>query len=314
MEELEAHRPALVGHCYRMLGSAVDADDAVQEVMVRAWRHRDSLAEDAKLGAWLHRIATRVCLTALAERHRRTRPMVEQPAGTPTTELTTREASHWIEPIPDALVIPDGATPLQQVTLRERVRLAFVTALQQLPPKQRAALLLVEVVGLSATETADALETSVPSVNSALQRARAKLEQLGEAPSGAQLTDSQRALVDRFVAAFVDYDPDQLTALMHEDAALSMPPYELWLQGHESLREWFRTRGSGCHGSRLVPTSANGSPAFLHYRAADDGGHAAWALVVLELRGERIEEMANFLDVEAIFPLFDAPLRLPPTR
>ena len=140
------------------------------------------------------------------------------------------------------------------------------------------------------------------------------MEQLGEPSTGAELTEAQRALVDRFVDAFEAYDPDRLTELMHEDAALSMPPYELWLRGHESLREWFRTRGGGCHGSRLVPTRANGSPAFLQYRAAAGGGHEAWALVVLEVREDRIEEMANFLDVEAVFPLFGAPLLLPPTR
>lgn len=308
--ELQRHRPMILGHCYRMLGSVVDADDAAQETMIRAWRHRDALAEQASLGAWLHRIATNVCLTALAERQRRTRPMVERPAGTPRDELTTREAACWIEPVPDARIIPPDTDPQQQVALRERVRLAFVTALQQLPPKQRAALLLVEVVGLSAAEAAETLETSVPSINSALQRARAKLEGLGEAGSGQELSPSQRDLVDRFSSAFENYDPDALTALMHEDAVLSMPPYELWLQGHDSMREWFRTRGAGCHGSRLVPTRASGSPAFLHYRQGENGELRAWALIVLELRGNRIAEMANFLDTEAIFPAFDAPLVL----
>jgi RNA polymerase sigma-70 factor, ECF subfamily len=310
--ELERHRPAIVGHCYRMLGSVVDADDATQETMVRAWRHRDALFERAALGSWLHRIATNVCLTALSQRQRRTRPIVETPAGTPSDPLTTREAACWIEPIPDSRVIPPDADPHEQVILRERVRLAFVTALQQLPPRQRAALLLVEVVGLSAAEVAAALETTVPSINSALQRARTKLEALGEAGSGHELNPAQQDLVNRFVAAFEDYDPDALTALMHEDAVLSMPPYELWLQGVDHLKQWFRARGSGCHGSRLLPTRASGSPAFLQYRLDEDGRHRAWALVVLELRGGRIAEMANFLNTETIFPAFDAPLTLPP--
>jgi RNA polymerase sigma-70 factor, ECF subfamily len=309
--DLERLRPAIVGHCYRMLGSVGDADDATQETLVRAWRHREGLAERATLRAWLHRIATNVCLTALAERQRRTRPMVERPAGTPNDELTTREAAYWIEPIPDDWVISADADPQERITLRERVRLAFVTALQQLPPRQRAALLLVEVVGMSAAEAAEALEITVPSINSALQRARAKLDNLGEAGSGRDLTRAQLELVERFVSAFEHYDPEALTALMHEDAALSMPPYELWLQGHDALQEWFRIRGGGCHGSRLIPTRACGSPAFLQYRQGEDGRHRAWALVVLELRGDRIAEMANFLDTEAIFPAFGAPLVLP---
>lgn len=309
--ELQRYRPAIVGHCYRMLGSIADADDATQETLVRAWRHRDTIEDPGRVKAWLHRIATNVCLTALAQRQRRSRPVVERPAGTPHDELTTREHAAWLEPIPDERVIPPDADPQETVTLRERVRLAFVTALHQLPPKQRAALLLVEVVGLSAAEAAETLETTVPSINSALQRARAKLETLGEAGSGHELSASQRELVDRFLSAFTQYDPDALTALMHEDAALSMPPFELWLSGHESLREWFRTRGAGCHGSRLVPTRACGSPAFLHYRLGDDGLHRAWALIVLELRGDRIAEMANFLDTESIFPAFGAPLVLP---
>lgn len=310
-DDIEAHRLALTGHCYRMLGSAVDADDAVQETMVRAWRHRESIEERAAIGAWLHRIATNVCLTALSERQRRTRPMVEAPAGSPHNELTTRDSSHWIEPIAETAVIPADASPERRITLRERVRLAFVTALHQLPPRQRAALLLVEVVGLSAAETAEALETTTPAINSALQRARARLEGLGEAGSGAPLTAVQETLVDRFLEAFEHYDPDQLIALMHEDAVLSMPPYEIWLQGRHSLREWFRLRGGGCAGSRLVPTRASGSPAFLQYRLGDDGHHRAWALIVLELRGDRIAEMANFLDVESIFARFGAPLELP---
>lgn len=309
-DDLERHRPAIVGHCYRMLGSVCDADDATQETLVRAWRHRETLAERERLGAWLHRIATNVCLRALEQRQRRTRPTVERPPGTPNDPLTTREHAAWLEPIPDDRVIAPGTDPLQQVTLRERVRLAFVTALHQLPARQRAALLLVEVVGLSATETAEALETTVAAVNSALQRARGKLEQLGDARSGEDLTPSQHELVDRFVAAFVHYDPDALTALMHEDAALSMPPYELWLQGHDAMREWFRLRGGGCDGSRLVPTRASGSPGLLQYRRADDGSYRAWALIVLELRGDRIAEMANFLDTESIFPAFGAPLVL----
>ncbi len=309
VEDLETHRRALAGHCYRMLGSATDADDAVQETMVRAWKNLERFEGRSSLKGWLHRIATNVCLDALAERKRRTRPQLMGSVGTPADELHTRERTHWIEPVPEAMVVEPEADPAERALQRQQVRLAFVTALQALPPKQRAALLLVELVGSSAAEAAETLQTSVPALNSALQRARATLTKPTEL---APLDDAHRALFDRYVEAFERYDVDALTALMHEDATLSMPPYRLWLQGKESIAAWLTGRGIGCKGSRLVRTFASGSPAFGQYRPAADGGHEPWALVVLELRDGGVAEMVSFLDTETLFPLFGLPARLPP--
>ena len=314
VEELEAHRAAIAGHCYRMLGSASDADDAVQETMVRAWRNLERFEGRASLHTWLHRIATNVCLDALADRKRRTRPITDGPRGTVHDELQARERVHWIEPIPDAMVLPAEGDPGERAVQRQQVGLAFVTALQALPPKQRAALLLVELVGCSAKEAAAVLETSVPAFNSALQRARATLAEREEAPpaAGVELDAEQKELLARYLEAFERYDVDALTALMHEDATLSMPPYTLWLQGAEAIRAWLGGRGIGCKGSRLLATAACGAPAFAQWRPAESGsGHDAWAIIVLHLRGSRIADMVSFLDVETHFPLFGLPLHLP---
>jgi RNA polymerase sigma-70 factor (ECF subfamily) len=313
--QLEEHRTALTGHCYRMMGSAVDADDAVQETMVRAWRGLERFDGRASLRTWLYRIATNVCLDMLAEGSRRARPMESGPAGTADDVLDALPRTHWLEPVPDARVLPAGADPLELAVLRQSIRLAFVAALQHLPPRQRAALLLAEVVGWSAAEIAEGLDTSVASVNSALQRARATLErrEVAEvAAAGEALSDVQLELVDRYVDAFLRYDVDALVALLHEDAILSMPPYTLWLRGHDAIRTWLLGRGAGCRGSRLVPTAACGSPAFGHYRAAGpEDGFRPWALIVLELSGERIAAWNSFLDTEALFPLFGLPRHLP---
>lgn len=311
--DLETHRAALTGHCYRMLGSAADADDAVQETMIRAFRSLDRFEGRASLKTWLYRIATNVCLDSLSQRSRRTRPFEEGPVGTVDDALTERPRTHWLEPVPDASVFPADSDPSEIAALRQSVRLAFVAALQHLPPRQRAALLLVEVLGCSAAEAAETLETTVASVNSALQRARATLAERDidlDAPPRA-LTEEQSRLVARYVDAFERYDVDGLTALLHEDATLSMPPYTLWLRGHEDIRAWLLGRGLGCRGSRLVPTAANGLPAFGQYRLGADGVHRPWALAVLELAGERIASWNSFLDTETLFPRFGLPPELP---
>jgi RNA polymerase sigma-70 factor (ECF subfamily) len=196
--------------------------------------------------------------------------------------------------------------------LRQTVRLAFVAALQHLPPRQRAALLLAEVVGWSAAEIAATLETSVPAVNSALQRARATLQARGVRPEPALLPEHHEALLARYVEAFEAYDVDRLTSLLREDAVLSMPPYTLWLRGREAVARWFLGRGVGCRGSRLVPTAASGSPAFGQYRPPTEPGgpHRPWSLVVLELSGDRIASMTHFLDTETLFPRFGLPAEL----
>src|SRR5690606_23175567 len=307
--QLEQHRAALTGHCYRMLGSIVDADDAVQETMVRAWRSLDRFEGRASLRRWLYRIATNVCLDALADRARRVRPMAERPSGTVDDALIERPARDWIEPIPDAAALPDDADPAELAILRESIRLAFVAALQYLPARQRAALLLTEVLGWSAAEVAECLETSVPAINSALQRARATIASRQVRPA-APLSPAQVELVDRYVAAFERYDVDGLTALLRDDAILSMPPFTLWLRGPETIRGWLLGRGAHCRGSRLLPTAACGAPAFGQYRPDPSGGHRAWALIVLELDGDRVSAWNTFLAVEALFPRFGLPLSL----
>jgi RNA polymerase sigma-70 factor (ECF subfamily) len=309
--QLEKHRAALTGHCYRMLGSAVDADDAVQETMVRAWRSLDRFDGRSSLRTWLYRIATNVCLDALADRSRRERPVEEGPAGSVEDPLEVRPRTHWLEPVPDARAVPVDVDPAERAVLRQSIRLAFVAALQHLPPKQRAALLLTDVLGWSAAEVAESLDTTVAAVNSALQRARATLAARDLGDARGSLSDAQAELLDRYVAAFERYDVDALTALLHEDVTLSMPPYTLWLRGPEAIRAWLLGRGSGCRGSRLIPTAASGSPAFAQYRPAAQGGHEAWGLIVLELAGDRISGWTTFLDTESLFPRFGLPLALP---
>jgi RNA polymerase sigma-70 factor (ECF subfamily) len=308
--DLELHRSALTGHYYRMLGSAFDAEDAVQEAMVRAWKALNRFDGRSSLRTWLYKIATNVCLDALSARSRRARPIEEGPAGTVDDELETRPGAHWLEPLPDARFLPSDANPFETVALRQSTRLAFVAALQHLPPRQRAALLLSEVLGWSAQEIAESLEMSVAAVNSALQRARATLAAKNVSASAEPLSDAQAALLEKYVDAFHEYDVDALVALMREDATLSMPPYTLWLQGQEAIRSWLLGRGSGCRGSRLIRTEACGSPAFAQYRRSADGSHHPWSLTLLELDGGRISAWNAFLDTERLFPLFGLPRTL----
>ena len=305
---LEQYRPALTGHCYRMLGSVLDAEDAVQEAMLRAWKALDRFDERSSLKTWLYRIATNVCLDTLssAER-RRLRPVdtTDEP-GQVREDMTLpqRPRETWVEPIPDAMALPAEADsdPEERAILRESIRLAFVAALQYLPPRQRAALLLTQVLNFSAAEAAETLEMSVASVNSALQRARATLEARNPAVVPRVLSEEQRTLVSRYMAAFEAYDVKALTALLHEEATLSMPPYDLWLRGHESIAAWLLGFGIGCKGSRLVPVAAcGGTPAFAQYR---DGGATPWALILLEMDDTRITGMTSYLDVETLFPRF----------
>ena len=302
--QLETYRPALIGHCYRMLGSAFDAEDAVQDTMVRAWRSLDRFDGRSSLRTWLYRIATNVCLDALGDRARRVRPMEERAAGSIDDPLETRPRTHWLEPIPDARALPSDADPFELTALRQSTRLAFVAALQRLPPRQRAALLLTEVLGWSAAEVAESLETSITAVNSAVQRARATLGNRDSGSAEGALTDAQLMLLERYVDAFHRYDVDDLVALLREDATLSMPPYTLWLRGRDAIRGWLLGRGIGCRGSRLVRTAACGSPAFGQYHPGPDGTLEPWAIIVLELTEDRIAAWNSFLDTEKLFPLF----------
>jgi len=307
---LEDHRRELTGYCYRMLGSAFEAEDAVQETMLRAWRSLDRFEGRAALKSWLYRIATNVCLDMLNGKERRIRPLELGPPGTIDSPLTTRSEATWLEPVPDGRVLPSDGDPAQVAEERETLRLAFVAALQHLPPQQRAVLILREVLRWRANEVAELLETSVASVNSSLQRARAALEATEITPSEPlePLDEEQQQLLQRYVDAFQRYDMDALTALLHEDAKQTMPPYEMWLQGSEEILRFWMGPGAGCRGSILIPTVANGLPAFGQYRPSGPGGSfEPWALQVLELSDGRIVGFNAFLDTERLFPLFGLP-------
>ncbi|HEU5215556.1 MAG TPA: sigma-70 family RNA polymerase sigma factor [Gaiellaceae bacterium] len=301
--ELEQYRRELTGYCYRMLGSAFDAEDAVQETMLRAWRSIDRFEGRSALKSWLYRIATNVCFDSLSGRERRARPMDLGPAQEPLFEnLAELPEVTWITPLP---------TPDELAEQRESLRLAFVAALQHLPPKQRAALILCEVLKWQATEAAELLETSVASVNSALQRARATMAK-ADLREPSELDDEARALLERYVSAFEAYDIDRLTDLLHEDAIQSMPPYSLWLEGRDDIFTWWFGPGIGCKGSKLVPVGlANGMPAWGQYKPSPEGGHEPWALIVPEVSDGRIVELTFFLDTPRLFPLFELPPALP---
>jgi len=311
---LEQHRVELTAYCYRMLGSAFDAEDAVQETLVRAWNGFDRFEGRAALRSWLYRIATNVSLDMLNGRARRARPMDLGPAHEPdASALNALPEATWVQPMPDSLVVADG-DPAEVTLARETLRLAFVAALQHLPPKQRAVLILREVLRWKASEVAALLETSVASVNSALQRARATLEasNMSAADTTPSVDAADATLLARYVEAFERYDMDALTSLIHEDAMQSMPPYELWLSGREDILRWWVGPGAGCRDSRVIPTkAANGAPAFGQYKPSATGeGWEPWALQVLEVAGGQIVEFTFFLDTEAVFPLFGLPPRL----
>ena len=311
---LEEHRRELTAYAYRMLGSAFEAEDAVQETMLRAWRSYEGFEGRSALRSWLYSITTNVCLDMLSGKERRARPMDLGPAqhaeasllGEPLAEAT------WILPIPDSQVLPTSGDPAEVAESRETIRLAFVAALQHLPPKQRAVLVLRDVFRWKALEVAELLDTSVASVNSALQRAHATLgaADISDAEPLRPLDDEQRSLLERYVDAFERYDMDSLTSLLREDATWSMPPYELWLQTHDDITTWCLGPGIGCQGSRLLPIEANGSPAFAQYKPSAGGGHEPWALQVLEISGNRITGICFFLDTAHLFPLFGLPERL----
>jgi RNA polymerase sigma-70 factor (ECF subfamily) len=311
--QLEQHRRELTGYCYRMLGSPFEAEDAVQETMLRAWRGLDRFEGRAALRSWLYRIATNVCLDALDGRARRARPMDLGPAAEPIeANLNALPEVTWIEPIPLGLVTPED--PARLAEERETLRLAFIAALQHLPPRQRAALILVEVLRWKASEAAELLETTTAGINSALQRARATLDASGVSQGDPvpEMDAEQRALLARYVEAFEAYDIDRLTAVVREDAIQSMPPFDLWLQGRESIFTWFFGPGIGCRGSRLIPVeSANGAPAFGQYKPSETGsGYDPWAVCVVDLAEDGVRELTFFLDTPRLFPLFGLPPRL----
>ncbi|MBL7501529.1 sigma-70 family RNA polymerase sigma factor [Frankia sp. CNm7] len=339
-DQLAGYRSELTGYCYRMLGSPFEAEDAVQETMIRAWRNLEKFEGRASLRTWLYRIATNVCSDLAAGRARRARPIdltgPSEPAETlrpPLPEAT------WVVPSPDGSAPPGGAVggggaadPADVVAARDSVRLALIVALQRLAPRQRAVLILREVLGWSAAETAELLDTTVASVNSALQRARATLAaaQVAETDPVRPGDDEQRELLARYVAAFESYDMTALTALLHEDATMTMPPLDLWLRGPEDIVAFMLGTGGVCRNSKLVPTIANGGPAFGHYHVVQpgeaelhaavtggevhplpeevaEGGYVPWSLIVLETSDGKITGVNHFLDTDRLFPLFGLP-------
>jgi RNA polymerase sigma-70 factor (ECF subfamily) len=310
-QELEEHRRELTGYCYRMLGSVFDADDAVQETMVRAWRGMDRFEGRSAVRSWLYRIATNVCLDMLRGRQRRARPMDLGPSSTTDAFAGEMRPEHaWVQPMPDARVLPADGDPAELATVRESVRLAFVTALQHLPARQRAVLILREVLAWHATEVADLLGTTVASVNSALQRARATLAARDpQVPRPDTMAAGQQVLLARYVDAFERYDITSLVSLLHEDAVMSMPPYDFWLRGSAEMGRWFVGPGSECDGSRLVATSANGCAAFGSYRPDGQGGHSPFAIQVIEVAGDQIVGHHNFVQAD-LFAAFGLPARL----
>jgi RNA polymerase sigma-70 factor, ECF subfamily len=310
--QLDQYRVELTGYCYRMLGST-EAEDAVQETFIRAWRAYDRFEGRAAFRSWLYRIATNVCFDMLNGRQRRARPMDLGPSVEPVmSNLHELPEVTWIEPVPDELVLPEG-DPAALLEARETIRLAFIAALQHLPPRQRAVLILCEVLRWQASEVGELLDTSVASVNSALQRARSTLAttKISQTAPTPELDPADRELLDRYVEAFQDYNIDALTSLIQEDAQQSMPPYDMWLSGRDDVLKWWFGPGIGCKGSRLVPVgTANGRPAYGQYKPSPDGGHEPWALQVLELHDGQIGEFTFFLDTDRLFPLFGLPSRL----
>jgi RNA polymerase sigma-70 factor (ECF subfamily) len=309
---LEQHRIELTGYCYRMLGSSFEAQDAVQETLVRAWRGFDRFEGRSALRSWLYRIATNVCLDMLKSRQRRALPMDLGPASPGDVSAGPRHSeSEWVQPIPDGLAVPQTDDPAEMAESRETIRVAFVAALQHLPPRQRAVLILREVLRWKANEVAELLETSVASVNSALQRARATLAAANPASTDTlQLDDEdQQALLSRYVDAFERFDIDALVSLLHDDAKMSMPPYDLWLHGAAELSKWLHGAGAGCRGSQFAFVQANGSPAYAQWRPAPGGGYEAWAVHVVGVSDGRIAGIDFFVDPD-LFPMFDLPLRL----
>ncbi|MGW7239105.1 sigma-70 family RNA polymerase sigma factor [Streptomyces sp. NPDC054804] len=313
---LEKYRTELTGYCYRMLGSSFEAEDAVQDALVRAWRSYDKFEGRSSLRSWLYRIATNVCLDMLSAGNKRARPM-DLSESTPLARaaLSPRPDNTWLEPVPDARVLPTVEDPAEAAVAKESVRLAFMAALQQLPPKQRAVLILREVLAWKANEVAELLGTTVASVNSALQRARATLAEQQQSGAAAEVSDpldeEQQKLLERYVAAFEGYDMTALTALLHEDAIMTMPPFDLWLVGHEDIAGFMTTIGSACEGSRLFPVQVNGLPGFAQYKPdPDTGGWSPWAVQVLEISDRRLTGFHFFLDTKRWFPLFGLPLHL----
>ncbi len=310
-DDLEQYRRELTGYCYRMLGSAFEAEDAVQETMLRAWKGLDGFEGRSAVRSWMYRIATNVCLDMLRNRERRAQPMDFGPARPADAfDGATLPESAWMSPIPDHRVLPEDGDPAELVAARETIRLAFVTALQHLLARQRAVLILREVLCWQAAEVAELLGTTVVSVNSALQRARATLAGLDvDAARTPAVAPDQQDLVARYVDAFERYDVTSLVALLHDDAVMTMPPFDFWLRGSAEIGRFYVGPGIGCQGSRVIVTAANGGAAFASYKPDGHGGFEPWAVHLLDLAGDRVVGQHSFLDPR-LFELFGLPAHL----
>ncbi|MEU6643183.1 sigma-70 family RNA polymerase sigma factor [Saccharomonospora sp. NPDC046836] len=313
LRQADPFRRELLAHCYRMLGSAHDAEDLVQETYLRAWRAYDQFEGRSSLRTWLHRIATTACLTALEQRAKRPMPTGLGGSADPADDLAERTDIHWLEPIPNGVVGSEN-DPATIVTERESVRLAFIAALQHLPPRQRAVLILRDVLKWRAAEVADAVGVTTTAVNSVLQRARAQLAQASPTPDGAAEPSSaeQRALLDRYASAFERKDVDALVSLFTEDVVWEMPPYVEWYSGPADVGHHLANRCPARPGGvLLLPIEANGQPGFaLYLRDPEHGTYHAFTLQVLTLTAHGISHVANFLDVR-LFDLFGLPLTQP---
>jgi len=311
--DFEPYRRELTGYCYRMLGSGSEAEDAVQETMIRAWRNADRLQAEAALRSWLYSIATNVCLDMLRGAQRRAKPMGlgGEPSTTETAVLKPLPESTWIQPVADARVLPPETDPAELAAERETIRLAFVAALQHLPPKQRAVLILREVLRWKASEVAELLDTSVASVNSALQRARATIDEVSpqQADAAGAVEEEQEELLRRYVDAFERYDVTSLVTLLHDDATFSMPPHDLWIVGPDEVRKWMLGPGSACSDAKLLTTWANGCPAVGIYKRSEEGDYRPFNLTVLEIADGKISDVYNYLYPD-IFTDFGFPERI----
>src|SRR4051795_6170886 len=313
-QELDSYRRELTGYCYRMLGSGFEAEDAVQETFVRAWKNIDGFEGRASLRSWLYRIATNVCLDMVQGPQRRARPMDMGPSGSAETTLgAPLVESAWVMPIADAAVLPEEGDPAELAAQRETLRLAFVAALQHLPPRQRAVLILREVLRWQASECAELLGMTVASVNSALQRARATVDQLDlDATGPAALRGDEQELLTKYVDCFERYDIESLVALIADDAEFSMPPFDLWLHGTTDIAKWYVGQGAGCENSRIIATRANGSPAFAQYKPAGPNRWEPWALQVIEVSDGKITGLHHWIPPFApkLFEAFGLPPHL----
>jgi RNA polymerase sigma-70 factor (ECF subfamily) len=302
--DLEPYRRELTGYCYRMLGSGFDAEDAVQETMVRAWKSADRLQERGALKSWLYRIATNVCYDMLNGSQRRARPMDFGPASTAESALDAGLPEEmWIQPVPD-----ESLDPAELTASKETLRLAFVAALQHLPARQRVVLILREVLRWQATEVAELLDTSVASVNSALQRARATIDELALDTSGPAAVDDdeQQRLLAQYMDAFERYDVSQIVTLLKDDVVFNMPPFELWLNSRDDVAKWMLGPGIACKDAKLLTTRANGCPAVAIYKPSEPGVWSPFNLAVLEIADGEIAGITNFLYPE-LFPAFGLP-------